>query len=398
MNDNEKHLFNTEENKMKAISNIILIKNKIKSKIFFQNKTLLLIILLIICFIEFLIIIILSFNQTKENKIKEENIKNNITKFHKIYDMPKPLFLYKEDSNKSINYNKNEIRISMALDNEGIYPTLVSMTSALENNDKNNNILVYYLLLSHDFNTSKISILESLKDHYEVKINYYIVPNIFNNVRQWGNTSTVYYKLLIPLIFPEFERIIFLDGDTLIFKDIYEMYTLPFNGNYVLGYPFHSPWLVDDLGVHSIYYINGGILVFNIKEIRKKNADIKLLEFTVNNYEKVNFLEQDTINYVFFKKIGFLPLKYGVYLFGNFNEFKKEYLYKFRFKLNLTEMREAVNNPSIVHFCCCNPKVWNKDSKQEHHFDHICTKYQKIFYFYANKTNYYWDIFNKYMQ
>ena len=395
MNENEKHLFKEEENQMNTISNIIFIKNKIKSKIFFHNKTLLLFILLIICFIQFLIIIILSLNQAKENK--EENIKYNITKFHRIYDMPKPLFLYKEDKNNSINHNKNEIRISMALDNGGIYPTLVSMTSALENNDKKNNILVYYMLLSHDFNLSKIEILESLKSHYEVRINYYIIPNIFGSIRQWGKTYTVYYKLFIPLIFPEFERIIFLDGDTLIFKDILEMYRLPFNNNYVLGYPFHSPWLVDDLGVHSIYYINGGILVFNIREIRKKNADIKLLEFTMNNYDKVNFLEQDTMNYIFFNKIGLLPLKYGVYLFGNFNEFKKEYLHKFRFKLNLTEMKEAIKDPSIVHLCCCTPKVWHKNSKQEHQFQHICIKYQKIFYFYANKTNYFSDIYNKYM-
>lgn len=390
MNENEKHLFNKEESHLKAISNIVL-KHKRKGIIFFNNKTLLLLILLIICLVEFLIIIILSFNQTKENN------KTNINKFRKIYDMPKPLFLYKEDINNSINYNKSEILISMALDNGGIYPTLVSMTSALENNDKKNNILVYYILLSHDFNVSKIEIFESLKSKYELKINYYIIPNIFESGRQWGNTYTVYYKLLLPLMFPEFERIIFLDGDTLIFKDILEMYSLPFNNNYVLGYPFHSPWLVDHLGIYSIYYINGGILMLNIKEIRRANADIKLLEYTMNNFDKVKFLEQDTINYIFFNKIGLLPLKYGVYLFGDFNEFKKEYLYKFRFKLNLTEMKEAINDPSIVHLCCCNPKVWHKNSKHENHFQHICVKYQRIFYYYAKKTNYFSEIYHKYM-
>ena len=279
--------------------------------------------------------------------------------------MPKPLFLYKEDKNKSVNYNKNEILISMALDNNGIDITLVSMTSALENNDKKNNILVYYMLLSHDFNVSKIEILESLKNHYEVKINYYIIPNIFNSLRKWRKTYTVYYKLFIPLMFPEFERIIFLDGDTFIFKDILEMYRLPFNNNYVLGYPFHTPWLVDPLGIHSIYYINGGILMINIKEIRRNNADIKLLEYTINKNKKVKYLEQDTINYIYFNKIGLLPLKYGVYLFGNFDEFKREYLYKFRFKFNLAEMKEAINDLSIVHLCCCNPKVWHKNTKHE---------------------------------
>ena len=36
------------------------------------------------------------------------------------------------------------------------------------------------------------------------------------------------------MIFPDFDRIIFLDSDTLIFKDIAEMYYLPFNDNYIL--------------------------------------------------------------------------------------------------------------------------------------------------------------------
>ena len=43
----------------------------------------------------------------------------------------------------------------MACDNKAIFPSLVSMTSALENNDKNKNILIYHLLLSSDFDMKK---------------------------------------------------------------------------------------------------------------------------------------------------------------------------------------------------------------------------------------------------
>ena len=77
----------------------------------------------------------------------------------------------------------------MCLNDEGIYPTLISMTSALENNNNDKNILVYYLLLSHDFNVTKIDIFESLKTNYEVIINYYIIPNFFKYNRQWRGQS-----------------------------------------------------------------------------------------------------------------------------------------------------------------------------------------------------------------
>ena len=47
----------------------------------------------------------------------------------------------------------------MAIDNSHIYPSLISIVSALENNNREKNILVYYLLLSFDFMKEKINIL-----------------------------------------------------------------------------------------------------------------------------------------------------------------------------------------------------------------------------------------------
>ena len=93
----------------------------------------------------------------------------------KIY---KKLFQYKIDE---IEYkNLDKIHISYSLDNKLTYPTLVSMVSGLENNNKNKNIIVYHLLLSHDFDTSNIEIFESLRKNYAVKINYYVIPHIFS--------------------------------------------------------------------------------------------------------------------------------------------------------------------------------------------------------------------------
>ena len=178
------------------------------------------------------------------------------------------LFLYKEDYIDK-NNKKNKIHISMAIDNNFIYPALVSMTSALENNNKKINIIIYHLIFSSDFNDNNMEIFDSLKKKYDVKINYYVIPNLFGKYRSWmGGTNTIYYKTLLPLIFFDFERIIYLDADTLIFKDLLEMYNLPFNDNYILGYPFHDVNKIDDFVKDAKYYINGGVLLFNIEEIR----------------------------------------------------------------------------------------------------------------------------------
>ena len=287
----------------------------------------------------------------------------------------------------------------MAIDNNYNYPTLVSMTSILENNNKEKNIIIFHLLLSHNYNKESIEIFESLKTNYEVVINYYIIPNIFKNLRTWSDkTNCIYYKILLPLIMPDIKRIIYLDADTLTFKDLYEMYNLSFNDNYILGYPFQDVIKIDKFVKNASVYINGGVLLFNIEKIRQDNRDIELLKFTIENNDDLWFLEQDSINIVFFQKIGLLPLKYGIYLYGNIQTFESIYENRLRIKLNKNELINAMNNPSIVHLSCCNPKVWNKFSRNDFGVNDICDKYRKEFYFYAKKTKYYIEIYNKYMK
>ena len=328
---------------------------------------------------------------------------------HSYYNKKIPKLMYQKITKiKLINFNKNyknmynnkkkKILISMAIDNNLIYPTLVSMISALENNNKNN-ILIYYLFLSYDFKLKNIYLYESLKNDYQVLIYYFIIPDIFRYFRKWYEiTYGIYYKLLIPFLLPNLKRIIFLDGDTLIFDDILEMYNLPFNDNYILGYPFHTAKALDKFKANSTKYINGGVLLINIEKIIKDHKEKELIEFTYSKNKNLVFLEQDSINYVLKPKIGFLPLKYGIYLYGNINNFNINYKNELRVSLNISEINNSINNPSLIHFSGCTPKVWNKNSKHIDGINSVCEKFQKKFYNYANKTKYYKLIYNKYMK
>lgn len=115
----------------------------------------------------------------------------------------------------------NGMHISYSFNNKLTYQTLVPMASGLENNNFDSNLIIYHLLFSYDYNTSNIDIFESLKENYEVKINYYIIRPFFNNSIKWTyGTDCVYYKLILSLIFPDLERVIYLDGDTLIFLGV----------------------------------------------------------------------------------------------------------------------------------------------------------------------------------
>lgn len=369
---------NEEEFSFIVINNLIKFKKShlIKSNSYFIIKFLL---------IAFIIILIISQKLLINNIIK---IKNKIKK-----KVPK-LFVYKEDKN-IISNNINLINLCMTLDNNIIYPALVSMTSALENNNNKKNLLVYHLLLSEDFKNENIKIFESLKKNYPVKINYYIIPNIFVNFKTWTHgTFCHYFKIIIPMIFPYLERILYLDTDTLIFKDLSKMYNLNFENNYILAAQATDKYIVRKFNAKIKLYVNAGVILFNIKKIRKHNKDIELLYYTMKNCRKYKYPEQDSINIIFNPQVGIFPYEWGMRIIDSLNSYKKYCEPAYIQKYPRNEIINAISNPGLVHLIYCFPKIYYRITKYRFENDSICYKYQKLFYFYAKKTKYYWEIYD----
>ena len=395
MEDNNQFIFVKkfirEKKKKKNIkSNYLLTIRKQKLVI-----SILIIIIILLC----LIIVIILFLK-KSIGSGGKNINSLLNLFSKnennYFKLKKRLFQTRLDP---IPEGKNQIHISMTVDNKFVFPCLISMTSALYNNNQKKNIIIYHLIFSSDFNPDNYQIFESLKKKFDFSLNYYNMPISFKNYRKWhGGTETIYYKIYLPLIFHDLDRIIYLDGDTMVFKDLYEMYNLPFNGNYALGYPFQSTYVLDKFNKNVIYYINAGVILFNIEIIRKDNKDIELIKYTKDNNNKLAFPEQDAINLVFYQKIGILPLKYGIYMYGNIDNFDKKVQPEVRFKLNRDEVINAINDPAIIHFSCCSPKIWYKGSKNVFGSHEYCQRFHNEFYNYAKKTDYYDIIYNTYIK
>ena len=96
---------------------------------------------------------------------------------------------------------------------------------------------------------------------------YFIIWEITSLNNTWWSESYFYQILTSFLI--NAERLIHLVGDTLIFKDLYEMYNLNLNDNYILGlYEINSNGL-DYLGLNSSIYINAGVSLLNLNKMRQ---------------------------------------------------------------------------------------------------------------------------------
>jgi hypothetical protein len=85
-------------------------------------------------------------------------------------------------------------------------------------------------------------------------------------------------------------------------------------------------------------------------------------------------------------KVRYLPFKYGIFCFGGGIKAYTSYIKKnMIIRVNLTEMAEALNDPTIIHVFC-GPKHWIKRTKTPYEKGPDCDKYQTIFYNYAKKT------------
>ena len=132
------------------------------------------------------------------------------------------------------------------------------------NCDKTKTFITYHILCSPDFTDNKISILKSLMNQYSSNIEmiFYNMTNNFINLNNKRFTQATYYRILIPIL-TNIDRILYLDADTLVLKDLTEMYEVEFNDNYVLGTLDYLTSGIDYLGIKSKKYINAGVLLLN---------------------------------------------------------------------------------------------------------------------------------------
>lgn len=269
-----------------------------------------------------------------------------------------------------------EIAISMATDNNYVLPTIVSMTSMLEN-IKQGTKYNYYILISGDFSEENKAKFSKLKEKYKDKldINFIDMKDKYSTNRQIEQriTTPMYYRLHLPSILSKESKCIYIDCDTIVLKDLNLLYNVKIGDNYVAGVKAASPQLTGGmklaykLGIKSIdQYINSGVLLMNLDEMRKDGIESKFNKFMEdhNGCMDLGGPDQDTINAVCYNRILHLPLKYNFmtkYQKNNRNDYHKFKSIKNCYTKH--EWLEARNDPIIIHYADSRKPWKDTDSK-----------------------------------
>lgn len=135
----------------------------------------------------------------------------------------------------------------------------------------------------------------------------------FKNVYHFSIAT--YYRLFIASLFPEYDKIIYLDCDLVVLGDISKLYQIDLGDNilgacpeqYVQNTAEFRRYAQIALGIDPDQYINAGVLVINLAEYRKKRIEEKFIEMITRHDFDLLDPDQAYLNYLCQNQILMLP-------------------------------------------------------------------------------------------
>ena len=257
---------------------------------------------------------------------------------------------------------KNIIPIVFTFDNNLVMPAGVCITSLLMNADKDT---FYDIFILHsnkcDFSDT---LLTKISDYYSnCRIQFRLVMDEFLDAFEIrGITTTAYYRLLIPEIIPEYDKVLYSDVDVIFREDLSKYYQIDLEGYYMAAVdnasalrPDVQEYAKKELNIDCKYgHYYSGNLVINSALILKDHLIPTFRELAQKNFTQQ---DMDIINIACYGKIKPLPPAYCLsnYLVEIIVRRKKEFLALFTEQ----ELQHAMDK-GIVHYN--GPKPWKQNT------------------------------------
>lgn len=179
---------------------------------------------------------------------------------------------------------------------------------------------------------------------------------------------TIYFRLFIPELFPQYDKAIYLDADLVVSGDISRLYEERL-GNKLLGAVADSSvqkiapfvrYIDEYVGVDHRHYVNSGVLLLNCRRLREENLSGRFLEWVRRYGLETVAPDQDYLNAL---------CCYGIhYLDPAWNAMPSADM-------------QHVDNPQIMHFNLAT-KPWLNET----------VPYGQVFWKYAVSSGYWREI------
>jgi len=154
-----------------------------------------------------------------------------------------------------------------------------------------------------------VALLSILKSNVEEKIHFYIISKDITeeSKNKIGLLRKIYSNFEIKYLVPDISKCLYLDADIVVNGKLKDFYETNIENFYCAG--------VEDLFINGIcykkeigftdddLYVNAGVLLLNLENIRKDNMISKLFYNNLQLKDKITYQDQDVINITFKNKI-----------------------------------------------------------------------------------------------
>lgn len=221
--------------------------------------------------------------------------------------------------------------IVFTIDDSFMEPLIVALQSFMEFNDKSK----YQFAVIHSNLTDKnIKLIRHYCELNNLEIIFKKIEDIFTHISvKYHFNSVIFYRLLIPCIFNEYKKVLYLDSDILFLDNIDELFNINLEDNILAAIPRSFMGVPEYLKDSTEEYYASGLLLFNINLFIRNNILDKVFYFLKTH--EYHWPDQDALNVVVnnWKDI---DLRYGV---------ETEF-----FDSDLPILKKAKNNPAIIQF------------------------------------------------
>ena len=124
-----------------------------------------------------------------------------------------------------------------------------------------------------------------------------------------------YYRLFIASLFPQYDKIIYIDCDLVVTGDISKLYNVELGDNilgavaeaYVASTPEFRDYARVAVGVNPDTYFNAGVLLMNLEAFRANDIEKKFVHLITEYDFDVLDPDQGYLNYLCYGKVHLLP-------------------------------------------------------------------------------------------
>ena len=275
------------------------------------------------------------------------------------------------------------IPIVMNTSNEYIYQTLITLSSLSENSNKDNKYNIYILIPKKFLIDYRLKILQIEIKYRNVNIKLIESEPPFV---KFDNYNSKFSKFFLHLLIPGYDKLIYINSETLVFSDLEELFNINLEQNYFVGFLSNdNNTIYNNFELPTEKRINTNVLLINTKKLNEDNR-IKELNNILNKYkDNYIFNEKEMINIIFNNETDVLPSKYGIPNFDNIDEgLKYNELINENYRYEINEFIAAYYEPSIIDLFC---KPWEQGNK---------CKQSDAWWYYAKKNTFYDEIKEKY--